>query len=54
MNVTTLTIAMAAYSNGRVAAIVLSVFYRSLPYVTLELRLNTNVASIAARYVQPI
>lgn len=30
MNVTTLTIVMAAYSNGRVAAIVISVLYRML------------------------
>ena len=45
---------MAAYSNERVAAIIVKVLYRVLRYVTLELRLNTNVASIAARYVQPI
>ena len=33
MNVTTLTIAMAAYPNGRVAAIVISVLYRRLTQI---------------------
>lgn len=39
MNVTTLTVAMAAYSNERVAAFIISVLYRMLTaYISTKLK----------------
>ena len=50
--VTTIITVMAAYSNERVAAIILSVLYRMLTFIGVSIRRNTHCSDCS--YVRPL